>query len=146
MNIQMFEALSLSQISELESQLRIKLPDDYKDFLMRIGGGIVEKDDINKIYIKDIGENVVVDVLYGNDPRNIKGSIIFWMKQFESEIYPESIIIGDDIQQGFFILICSGDNKGVYYWDDSYNFKISNDENNMYWIADSFNQFLKMLQ
>ena len=50
-----------------------------------------------------------------------------------------------NIIQGFIVIICYGENKGVYYWDDAYNFKNSDDENNMYWIASSFNEFIKLL-
>ena len=42
-------------------------------------------------------------------------------------------------------MFCHGDNKGIYYWDDAYNFQNSDDENNMYWIANSFNEFIKLL-
>lgn len=43
------------------------------------------------------------------------------------------------------VMFCHGDNKGIYYWDDTYNFQNSDDENNMYWIANSFNEFIKLL-
>ncbi len=143
MKIEKFKGLNDEQINNIESKLKINLPEDYKNFLKQIGGGIVEKDESNRIIIDSIGENIVLDVLYGDDANNEKGSIMFWMKQFEGELLADAIIIGDDLLQGFLVMICDGEDKGVYYWDDSYNFESSNDENNMYWIADSFDNFLK---
>ena len=61
------------------------------------------------------------------------------------DMLPESILIADTIQQGFIVLICGGENTGVYYWDDSYVYEQSNDETNMYWIANNFEEFLNLL-
>ena len=50
------------------------------------------------------------------------------------------------MQQGFIVMICVGENAGVYYYDDSYYFEESNDEGNVYWIAENFEEFWKMLK
>lgn len=42
-------------------------------------------------------------------------------------------------------MICDGENQRVYYWDDSYHFEYSDDENKMYWIADTFVGFMKLI-
>ncbi|MFD2388034.1 hypothetical protein [Enterococcus rivorum] len=42
------------------------------------------------------------------------------------------------------LIICDGENEGVYYWDDSYHFENSDDEMNTYWIANTFTEFIKM--
>lgn len=62
------------------------------------------------------------------------------------ELLEKTIIIADDIIQGFIVLICEGEDKGVYYWDDAYNFETSDDESNVYWIADDFTSFLEQLR
>ena len=49
-----------------------------------------------------------------------------------------------DSTSGFIELICGGEDAGVYFWDDAYIFKGSCDENNVYFIADSFTELLKM--
>lgn len=145
MKIEKFESLSDSQISSIEKQLKVTLPEDYKNFLKQIGGGVVEKDEVNKIVIDEIGEEIILDVLYGDNQKNEKSSILFWMEQFDGELLENSIIIGDDLLQGFLVLICDGENKGVYYWDDSYNFETSTDENNMYRVAESFKELLEQI-
>lgn len=105
----------------------------------------MEKDEFNQIILDGIKENIVLDVLYGNDENNEKGNIIFWTEQFKGELLEDTIIIGDDLLQGFLVMICRGENQGIYYWDDSYNFESSDDENNMYWIANTFDEFLYLI-
>lgn len=146
MKIQSFKCLNKEQINKIESQLDVNLPTEYKTFLEQIGGGVVEKDDSNCITISEINEDIVLDVLYGEDEENEKASITFWMKQFEGELLEDAVIIGDDLLQGFLIMICEGENQGIYYWDDSYNFESSDDESNMYGIADSFGELIKQLK
>ena len=145
MKIKSFKKLTDEQIKKIENRIHVKLPEDYREFLKSTGGGVVEKDETNRIMLKTIGREIVLDVLYGDDENNESGNIMFWMKQFEGEMLENSIIIGDDLFQGFLVMVCDGVNKGIYYWDDSYNFQSSNDENNMYWIADSFEQLFKHL-
>ena len=74
-----------------------------------------------------------------------KASITFWMKRFEGELLEKAVVIGDDLLQGFLVMICDGEDKGIYYWDDSYRFASSCDENNMYWISDSFDGLLRLV-
>lgn len=145
MKIDKFESLSDMQISNIEHQLEIILPEDYKKFLKQVGGGVVEKNEANKILIEEIGEEIVIDVLFGDEQNNKKSSILFWMEQFNGELLEGAIIIGDDLFQGFLVMVCYGENQGVYYWDDAYNFEVSDDENSMYRIAESFEELLKKI-
>ena len=57
----------------------------------------------------------------------------------------KTVIIGDSLQNGFIVMICDGNNDGVYYYDDSYYFDESNDENNVYIISNNFTEFLDMI-
>ena len=41
------------------------------------------------------------------------------MKRFEGELLEKAVLIGDDLLQGFLVMICDGEDKGIYYWDDS---------------------------
>lgn len=58
--------------------------------------------------LKTIGREIVLDVLYGDDENNESGNIMFWMKQFEGEMLENSIIIGDDLFQGFWSWFAMG--------------------------------------
>ena len=46
---------------------------------------------------------------------------------------------------GFFILVCKGEDKGVYYYDHAYNLESSDDNGNTYFIANSFEEFINQL-
>lgn len=133
------------QIDNIERQLKVSLPEEYKSFLRTVGGGVVEKDKHNQIILTEINEKIVLDVLYGDDKRYENGNIMFWMSKFDGELLEDAIIIGDDSLHGFIVMICDGENQGVYYWDDSYHFEYSDDENNMYWIADTFGDFMNLI-
>lgn len=144
MNLNNFGKSSTEQLQEIEKALDIKLPEDYKRFLLKYNGGIVEKDEFNSIKIPDLSENIVIDVLFGNvDEKN--ANILFWNEELKEDLFENALIIGDDILQGMIVLICSGNSKGIYYWDDAYNFESSNDDSNMYLIADDFTNFMKLL-
>ena len=60
-------------------------------------------------------------------------------------LFEKTVIIGDSLQNGFIVMICDGNNDGVYYYDDSYYFDESNDENNVYIISNNFTEFLDMI-
>lgn len=140
-----FEKATDAQLCNLENRFSIELPKDYKEFLLKIGGGVVQKSENNRINVPGLSTSIVVDVLYGIDDNNKNSSIQYWMSEYGDELLPNTVIIGDDIQQGFIVLICSGKNKGVYYWDDAYNFECSNEESNMYKIANTFRAFWELL-
>lgn len=145
MQIRKFKCLSDGQISNIENQLEVRFPEDYKKFLREIGGGVVEKDELNQIAISEIGENISIDVLYGDDREYERGSILFWMDHFKGELLDDAVIIGDDLLQGFLVMICDGENRGIYYWDDAYNFESSDDRNNMYRLAESFEGLVRQI-
>jgi len=64
---------------------------------------------------------------------------------YKSDMPQGSLIVGDSHQHGLIILLCSGEETGVYYWDHAYEFLDSNDESNTYYIADTFADFVKNL-
>jgi len=140
-----FGNADLSDIRDLELENNIKLPNDYIDFLLRFNGGDVEPTDENSIYIEEFGEGINVDVLFGIQTKEVELSVEFWSNKYRNEMPHDVIIIGDSYQHGFIVLLCSGENAGIYYWDDTYEFECSNDENNTYFIADTFTDFVKGL-
>ena len=66
-------------------------------------------------------------------------------KKYIDDLFEKTVIIGDSLQNGFIVMICDGNNDGVYYYDDSYYFDESNDENNVYIISNNFTEFLDMI-
>ena len=96
-------------------------------------------------FVKELNDEMVVDVLYGIGLDNKNADVVFYTDMFASDMLPGSVLIGDSIQNGFIVMVCGRENKGIYYWDHSYTYEASDDENNMYRIADTFGDFLRML-
>lgn len=138
-----FKKISKVDIIHIEKLFNISLPSDYVTFLLKYNG-VVSNDAFNEIYLKDINKNVNVDVIYGIDTGNDASNIEYWTNAYIDDLF-ESTIIGDSIQHGFFVLVCDGSNDGVYYYDDSYSLSSSDDENNVYFIANTFDEFFTLL-
>lgn len=139
-----FKKISKVDIIHIEKLFNISLPSDYVTFLLKYNG-VVSNDAFNEIYLKDINKNVNVDVIYGIDTGNDASNIEYWTNAYIDDLFESTIIIGDSIQHGFFVLVCDGSNDGVYYYDDSYSLSSSDDENNVYFIANTFDEFFTLL-
>ena len=140
--------LPTSQIAALETDLGIVFPDDYKRFLQMTNGGTVpigENEEKTAILIPALNEKVWIDSFFGVT-EDTNSDIRYWNTEYGGEMLENAIIIGDSIMHGFFVLICGGENEGVYYWDDSYHFEQSDDERNTYYIAENFTDFIKQIK
>lgn len=134
-----FSPATKQEISKVENFIGTLLPSDYTAFLMKIGGGLLKTDNTNKLYIEDINDAVVMDILFDSK------QVLECTKEFQTEMYDYCAIIGESLTYGFIVLVCEGNNKGVYYWDHTYYYECSNDENNVYWLADSFTDFMNQI-
>jgi len=134
MNIQCFGPLSEDAICKLESALGVTLPGNYREFLKETGGGIVKQDGKNRITIPSIGQIIAVDVLFGYGVAQ-NSDILYWNKKYKDEMLDDAVLIGFDVHQGFLFLIADGVDASVYYWDDSYVFEESNDDQNVYLLV-----------
>ncbi|WP_392551924.1 SMI1/KNR4 family protein [Orbus wheelerorum] len=139
-------AASKISIERLEKKYNLRLPSDYQAFLLNTNGGSVNINEYNQLPVNGLTEKVVVDVLYGIDTGHEAANIDFWTDKLQSDLPAKTIIIGDSIMHGLFIMICRDEMQGIYYWDDSYHFETSTDENNTYWIADSFSDFMDLFE
>lgn len=145
MAIKKFREASINDIRLLEQKSNVKLPQDYIEFLLQYNGGDVELDDDCEVYVRYLKENIHVDVLFGLNTEYQNANIDTWMSDdmITSDMPENTIIIGDSIEHGFIVLLCAGEDAGVYYWDHAYEFRCSNDESNTYFIADTFTEFVK---
>ena len=145
MSIKRFKETSINNIRLLEQRYNLKLPQDYLEFLLKYNGGDVKLDNDCGVYVRYLKENIHVDILYGLDTEYKNTDIDTWMSDniIANDMPENTIIIGDSIEHGFIILLCSGEDAGVYYWDHAYEFECSNDELNTYFIADTFTEFVK---
>ena len=135
-------------IKDLEGKYNLTLPEDYKSFLKENNGGRCPFHEFeNSIEIKNINEEINIDVLYGIKTGEKYSDIEDWTDEYLDDLFSHSIIIGNSLQHGFLVFWLSGDgNEGIYYYDDTYNLEGSSDENNAYFLARTFSEFLELVQ
>ena len=141
-----FGKVKEESIQKIENLFHVVLPEDYTKFLLDFNGGVILNAEPGEVYLKDIAQFINIDVLYGIDTGKSECDIEYWTDKYFDDLLENTIIIGDSLQHGFIVMICVGENAGVYYYDDSYYFEESNDEGNVYWIAENFEEFWKMLK
>ena len=135
-----FGKVKEESIQKIENLFHVVLPEDYTKFLLDFNGGVILNTEPGEVYLKDIAQFINIDVLYGIDTGKSECDIEYWTDKYFDDLLENTIIIGDSLQHGFIVMICVGENAGVYYYDES------NDEGNVYWIAENFEEFWKMLK
>lgn len=142
-------SLTIEQIKEAEKKLGHKIPEDYKEFLLKTNGGRIDlvSDDVDHgFYVDPIDEeDICIDSLYG-----IGESARDWLIYF-NELYADEtmggLIIGDTLSHGFIVYDYLGvveDDGGIYFWDDKRAYKTSSDEGNLYFVANDFDELMKI--
>ena len=139
---------SYQEIKDLEEKYNLTLPEDYKNFLKESNGGQSPSSEFgNSIEIQNINEEINIAVLYGIKTGIKNSDIEDWTDEYLDDLFSHSIIIGNSLQHGFLVFWLSGDgNEGIYYYDDTYNLEGSSDENNAYFLARTFTEFLELVQ
>lgn len=135
--------LSVAMVNQLDGLLGFKVPQDYKEFLIKTNGGRFDFEDKHYILIEN--KKIWIDVFYGNK-KNKRSSFFFWNNEYGDEIPENSIIIGDTQDHGFIVYVCSGSQSGIYFWDDLFSIEGSSSEGkNAYFIANDMNELLKKI-
>ncbi|WP_297424008.1 SMI1/KNR4 family protein [Clostridium sp.] len=140
MNIKSFGKATKQAVEDFEKQMGFLLEEDYKEFLTKYNGG-TQRVRYSTFSVEDLSEEIPLDVLFGlvdDDDFDLRD----WNDEYKEDLLPNTIIIGRDPGSGFIVLINNNKDKGVYYWDHSLNFSQSNEEQNVYWITDSFQTFI----
>ena len=139
MSFKRFGKISENRVEIFQRENKLTLPNDYIRFLKCFNGGIIKQ--TKGIVIPEINEIIYPDVLYGIDLFEDCFNLEYWLHQYNSELPYNSLIIGDDQMKGFFVLICSGADKGLYYGDDSRCLSESSDTGNVYFLSTGFGLF-----
>ena len=148
MKLDRFGFANEEAISILENKFEVVLPEDYKRFLLQENGcrNTAYKYK-NLVRISQISEEINIDVMFGVETNIKNADIEQWTSEYRDDLFPNSIIIGDTIQHGFIVFWLSNEeNRGIYYYDDTYEFESSTDDVNAYFLANSFSEFLSMVE
>ena len=148
MKLDRFGFANEEAISILENKFEVVLPEDYKRFLLQENGGRNTAYKYkNLVRISQISEEINIDVMFGVETNIKNADIEQWTSEYRDDLFPNSIIIGDTIQHGFIVFWLSNEeNRGIYYYDDTYNLEASSDENNAYFLVRTFTEFLELVQ
>ena len=148
MKLDRFGFANEEAISILENKYKVVLPEDYKRFLLQENGGRNTAYKYkNLVRISQISEEINIDVMFGVETNIKNADIEQWTSEYRDDLFPNSIIIGDTIQHGFIVFWLSNEkNRGIYYYDDTYEFESSTDDVNAYFLANSFSEFLSMVE
>ena len=142
MNITSFGKPLASDIETFEKHIGFSLPADYKEFLIENNGGSVRN---CSFVVSDLLKVIDLHVLYGITPEK-NNNLYTWHDEYSSDLFENSVIIGSDLGGGLIVICNSEDTPGVYYWDHTYNFEQSDDDNNVYRISNDFTAFVNALQ
>ena len=148
MKLDRFGFANEEAISILENKFEVVLPEDYKRFLLQENGGRNTAYKYkNLVRISQISEEINIDVMFGVETNMKNADIEQWTSEYRDDLFPNSIIIGDTIQHGFIVFWLSNEeNRGIYYYDDTYEFESSTDDVNAYFLPNSFSEFLSMVE
>lgn len=135
----------IQAIQAFEKKYNLQLPKDYVDFLLQFNGGDVVLDDNNEVFVRYLNDRIHIDVFFGINTGEPQLDLDWRMEKYKDDISSDTVIIGDSYEHGFIVLLCSGEDAGVYYWDHTYTFECSNDESNTYFIADTFTDLINGL-
>ena len=67
------------------------------------------------------------------------------MRDYGDEIPQNSVIIGHECYGSYLVLECDGENAGVWFWDDCWEYEATNEKKNTYFVAKSFTEFINLL-
>jgi hypothetical protein len=136
-------------LREIESALEASLPKDYAEFLGQFNGGRFTRN--VEFAIPNPTEFVSGDLLMSfiGEPRDgFEHDGLLWHVKDLSDRIPKGFIpIARCNGQDLVLLQLAAENSapaGVWYWDSA-AFWISDEENSMYFLADTFSVFLSML-
>lgn len=133
------EKIHLKNIEDFEEKHDIKLPIQYRTFLLEYNGGNVKP---NVFKISEEEGETVANTLYGLDISESYDDLSNVFESLHGDIPDEFLSIGDDSGGNQICLGVSGEYRGKIY---IFILDIVSDEemSNMFFIADSFEGFLE---
>ncbi len=143
-----FGALTPEKLKEFEQTYGVKLPVDYRSFLLKYNGGSPEPEIVDFIQYGE-SQSDIVNYLCGIHNGEYWASLEWHMNMFKGRILAEFIPIGYDPGGNLYLLGVEGEHLGrVYFWDHENEAGIFDEEpsfKNMSFIANSFTEFLDQL-
>ncbi len=142
MKFESYKKGTLQKVIELEKKLNINLPDDYKSFLIKENG----MDIYDACFcVQDLEQEFSMGNLFGIDIEEGLADIEKVYQEYGEDLPEDSLFIGTDAGNRFIILVMEQENRGIWLYDDSYSIEQSSDDENTYFICETFTEFMQIL-
>lgn len=144
MKIKGYGNVKEEEILKFEDEIGFTLPNDYKEFLVSLNGGIPEAK-YSTFTLNELQENIGLQVLYGLGlEENL--DLREWYEEYEDDLLDDCLIIGHGLGFGFIVLVNSPEVSGVYFWDNTFELENSSEDENIYKISDTFREFIEEIK
>jgi len=129
-----------ADVQRSEGDLGLIFPLDYRRFLLNFNGGNPVP---NYLLIPDLNEKVVVECFLGIGRPHF--DLIKWTAEVRHSLDLPDEFIPIAFDPGGNNLIMKSADYGspeIYYWDSGRHFNLSTDDENAFFVADSFTELL----
>ena len=144
-----FGELTPEQLVEFEQRYRLKLPEDYRSFLLEFNGGRPKPEIIDFIQNGD-DQSDIVNYLGGIHNGEYWARLEWQIDSLKDRVPKGFIPIGDDPGGNAYLIGIDGETFGkIYFWDHENEAALEEKEpsfENMSLIASSFTEFLNKLR
>ena len=152
LGFQPFGTLTEQELEKVEERIRFKMPQDYRRFLMKSNGGSTPKDSYFCVKVPRVEESIDIDLFLGHKPKRSSSRLSkicdlgHWFDMFGYEyegINTAQIVLSDP---GVIVIGYENDPRdGVYLWDHTLELETSTEDDCMYKIADTFDEFISKI-
>ena len=104
--------ISNLELSEIEKKINVILPEDYKEFILKVNVGI-PKEQYLSFFIDDLNEEVILGTMLGIS-ENKNFSLTDWNSEYQMELPYDSFVFGTEYGGGLFVMIVSGEDRGIF--------------------------------
>ena len=104
----------------------------------------IPKEQYLSFFIDDLNEEVILGTMLGIS-ENKNFSLTDWNSEYQMELPYDSFVFGTECGGGLLVMIVSGEDRGIYFWDHTFIFDQSSVDSNVYFLADNFTNFIEKL-
>ena len=104
----------------------------------------IPKEQYLSFFIDDLNEEVILGTMLGIS-ENKNFSLTDWNSEYQMELPYDSFVFGTECGGGLFVMIVSGEDRGIYFCDHTFIFDQSSVDSNVYFLADNFTNFIEKL-
>jgi hypothetical protein len=133
-------SISENELIKTESELQIRFPDSYRDFLLKHNGGLSEEGVFD---IQNRGQSSII--FYGINTGEDYSDLVINFIAYRKRLPDDTVPIGFDPGGNLICLVKINGDWKVFFWDH----EVENDPpeiSKMFFIKNSFSEFINCLE